>query len=123
MKKYFLILSLISGISCVAQKKSIIRGNVSLEISTYEEKNETKATVMPDLKPDSKLMKYKKRFEYLLINVSEIHSPAKTQERNAIWKLYPDTIALKRLYLNKFIEDKNLVRYFEETAKYIKDST
>jgi hypothetical protein len=120
MIKYLTILILISGISCQAQK-SLIRDNVNIEVSTYKEGNETKASAMPELKPNSELMKYNKRFEYLLINVSEIHSPKKAKERNDIWKLYPDTIELKRLYLNKYIEDKKLTGYFEETAKYIKN--
>lgn len=29
---------------------------------------------------------------------------------------------LKRLYLDKYAEDKKLANYFEETAKYIKNS-
>jgi len=107
----------------LAQNKSIIRDHVVIDISTYELENETKAAAMPALRPNSELMKYKMRFDYLLINLSAIHSPGKAQERNEVWKLYPDTIALSTLYLNKFIEDKKLVRYFEETAKYIKDST
>lgn len=123
MRKYFSILFLISSISCIAQEKSIIRDNIVIDISTYEEKNETKASAMPDLKPGSAFMNYKKRFEYLLINVPEIHTPGKAQERNDIWKLYPDTITLRRLYLDKFIADKKLTGYFEETAKYIKDTT
>lgn len=121
MKKYLSVLFLISSIACTAQKKSIIRDNVIVAINTYEDNHETKAAAMPDLNPASALMNYKKRFEYLLINVSAIHAPGKAQERTNIWKLYPDTVTLKRLYLDKFIEDKQLVRYFEATAKYIKD--
>jgi hypothetical protein len=121
MKKYLSILILISGISCHAQK-SIIRDNVTLDVSTYEDEGKTKASAIPEIKKGSELMKYKKRFEYLLMNVSEIHSPNKAKERNDVWKLYPDTIELKRLYLNKYVEDKKLVGYFEETEKYIKNS-
>ncbi len=124
MKKNFsLLLISIVSISCLAQKKSIIRDNVFIDISTYEEGNKSKADAMPMLKPNSELMPFKKRFDYLLINLSAIHSPHKAQERNEVWKLYPDTLTLSTLYLNKFVEDKKLVRYFEETAKYSKDST
>jgi hypothetical protein len=121
MKKYLSILFLLSGIFCQAQK-SIIRDHVNIDISTYQENNETKAYAMPELKRDSKLMEYERRFEYLLMNVSEIHSPDKTKERDDIWKLYPDTMELKRLYLDKYAEDKKLMNYFEETVKYITNS-
>lgn len=76
---------------------------------------------MPELKLDSKLNNYKRRFEYLLINVSEIHLPAQAQVRKDIWNLYPDTNELKRLYLNKYVQDKKLVQYFEETAAPIQN--
>lgn len=120
MTKYLTLLILLSGISCQAQR-SIIRDHVTIEVSTYQEGNETKASAMPELKSSSELAKYKRRFEYLLINVSEIHTPGKAKERNDIWKLYPDTTKLKRLYLNKYAEDKKLNRYFDETARYIKN--
>jgi hypothetical protein len=121
MKKYLFILILISIKSCQAQK-SIIQDNVTIVVSTYKSENKTKVSAMPEIKKGSELMNYKKRFEYLLINVSEIHSPSKAKERDDIWKFYPDTTELKRLYLNKYIEDKKLVSYFEETAKYIKNT-
>jgi hypothetical protein len=123
MKKHLSILLLISCISCVAQKKSIIRDNVSIEINPYEDNGQTKASAMPFLNLNSELIKYGRRFEYLLINVSEIYLPSMAQERNELWQLYPDTVKLKRLCLDKFIEDEKLVSYFDETAKYVRDSS
>ena len=114
MKKYFSILILISFIS-FQNKKSLIEENVSIEISVYENKGVKKASAMPQLKPESTLIKYKKRFEYLLMNVSKMHQPDGVKERTEIWDLYPDTIKLKRLYLDKFVQDDKLVKYFEET--------
>lgn len=58
--KYLSILFLLSGIFCQAQK-SIIRDHVNIDVSTYKEDNETKASAMPELKRNSKLMKYKRR--------------------------------------------------------------
>ena len=114
MTKYLSILILIFCISC-QNKKSIIKENVSLEISIYEDDGVKKASAMPVLNSNSELSKYKKRFEYLLMNVSEMHQPTGVKERTEIWNLYPDTIKLKRLYLDKFIQDLKLVKYFEET--------
>ncbi len=113
-----LFLSLSFGV-----KKSIIRENVTIKIYPYEYNGEMKASAMPELKPDSKLVSYNRRFEYLLINKSEIHQPEKSKERNKIWKLYPDTVKLKRLYLKKYVRDKKLVKYFEETIAPIENST
>jgi hypothetical protein len=114
MTKYLSILTLIICISCQS-KKSIIEENVSVEISVYEDAGVKKASAMPVLKTDSELRKYKMRFEYLLMNVSEMHQPTGVTERTEIWNLYPDTIKLKRLYLDKFIQDVKLANYFEET--------
>jgi len=76
---------------------------------------------MPKLRSDSYLNKYQLRFDYLLINVSEIHSPEKSERRTEIWKLYPDTIKLKRLYLNEYIQDEKLENYFETANAAIKN--
>ena len=114
MTKYLSILTLIFCISC-QNKKSIIEENVSLEISVYEDDGVKKASAMPVFNSNSELSKYKKRFEYLLMNVSEMHQPTGFKERTEIWNLYPDTMKLKRLYLDKFIQDLKLVKYFEET--------
>lgn len=114
MTKYISFLTLIVCISCQS-KKSIIEENVSVEISVYENSGVKKATAMPILKSNNKLNTYKMRFEYLLMNVSEMHQPNGVNERTEIWNLYPDTIKLKRLYLDKFIQDLKLVKYFEET--------
>ncbi|HYG50330.1 MAG TPA: hypothetical protein VD905_05475 [Flavobacteriales bacterium] len=59
-------------------------------------------------------MKYKGRFDYLLLNISEIHLPSKAEERNAIFNLYPKKSKIKKLYLEKYIQDKKLAAYFEE---------
>lgn len=73
------------------------------------------ASAMPILRSESELNSYNRRFEYLLINVSEIHLPQKSERRNEIWDLYPDTTKLKRLYLNEYVQDKKLENYFETT--------
>lgn len=120
MTKIILFITLIGCLSFQADT-SIIRDNVYIKINTYERNGEIKASAMPELKPNSRLNNYKRRFEYLLINVSNIHLPAQAQERKDIWNLYPDTNELKRIYLNKYVEDKKLVHYFEATAAPIQN--
>ena len=120
MKKYIFILILITGISC-QKEKSIIRDNISVELSTYQDGNKTKASVMPELKAGSELMAYKRRFEYLLMNIPEIHRPDKIKERDSINTLYPDTSKIKQLYLDRYCRDQKLANYFEETYTSIKN--
>jgi hypothetical protein len=120
MTKYFPILILISVFSCQAQK-SVIRDNVTIDVYSYEDKNITKAAAMPEIKKGSNLMKYKRRFDYLLMNISEIHHPDKSEERRKIFNLYPDTLKIKKLYLEKYVQDKKLASYFEETIAPIND--
>ncbi len=102
---------------------SIIGKHVTLKINLYSHEGERKASAMPMLKPDSELMNYKRRFEYLLINVPEIHQPENSEQRREIWSLYPDTTKLKRLYLNKFVQDEKLIQYFEQTIAPIENPT
>jgi len=120
MIKYLTLLLLISLASCNTQK-SIIEEHVTLDIYTYESENVLKAGAMPVLKPESELNKYQFRFDYLLMNVSEVHQINKTEERNAIFGLYPDTVKLQKVYMKKFIQDKKLVACFEESYAPIKD--
>lgn len=75
---------------------------------------------MPELKTNSKLMPYKRRFEYLLINVPAIHQPEKAAERTTIFSLYPDEAKLRKSYLQKYIEDLKLTAYFNETYQAIR---
>lgn len=115
MIKYLLIITvLVSVISCQT-RKPVIRDHISISLSLYEDKNVTKAAAMPEIKPQSELMKYEGRFYYLLMNVPAIHLPEKYEARNAINSLYPDTLKIKELYLKTYTEDKKLAAYFEET--------
>lgn len=119
MIKLLLYIILVANFS-LQDNRSLIRDHVEIMVYPYEREGETKASAMPELRSDSELMVFKRRFEYLLINVSEVHKSEKAEVRNEIWKLYPDTIELKHLYLNEFVQDDHLVRYFEESYKHIR---
>jgi hypothetical protein len=113
--KYLPIIVLIFGVSC-GTKESVIRENVFIKIYADKDTNNiVHASALPKIKPESRLMKYEKRFNYLLMNVPEIHHPDKAAERQKIFDLYPDTLELKKLDLEKYVEDKKLTEYFEET--------
>ncbi len=114
MIKYLFLLILTFSISCRVNK-SLIRDHVAIKIYPYEYENQIRAAAMPELKADSELMKYNRRFEYLLINIPEIHLPDKSEERNKLSGLYPDTLKIKKLYLKEYSRDKKLATYFEET--------
>jgi len=112
--------NLILNPSCNSGKK-LIDQYVEIEVSIYEDNSVIKASSMPKMKANSILALYERRFEYLLINVSEIHFPKKAERRKEIWDLYPDTTKLKRLYLNEYIQDEKLSNYFELTKTAIWD--
>ena len=107
----------------IIHEQSFIEDHIAIDVYTYEHEGEIKASAMPILKSNSELMSYQKRFDYLLINESKIHLPEFAERRNQIWKLYPDTIKLKRLYLNEYIKDQTLTSYFETTSDAIIDSS
>ncbi len=117
MKNYFSILILILVISCQSES-STFRDDISIEISLYEDSGVKKASAMPVL-ADSELIPYKRRFEYLLLNIPEIHEFGRIKERDSINSLYPDTTEIKRIYLEEYCRDRNLVSYFEETSAAI----
>lgn len=120
MKIYVSAFLLIVCISCQKKEDCFLADKISFEISTYQDKNQTKASAMPVLKGDSALMAHKMRFDYLLINIPEIFQPEKFNARDSINSLYPDTLKIKQQYLDYFCHDKKLVTYFEETYNAIK---
>ncbi len=100
----------------------LIKNEIAIKIYTYQDSNAIKASAMPELKADSELQPFARRFDYLLINVSEIHQTDKFEKRNKILSLYPDTIKLKRKYLKEFIHDKKLSVYFTKTYNAIEQN-
>ncbi len=109
-----IILLLTFFVSCQVSD-SVIRKHVMIDLYTYKYENEKRAAAMPEIKSNSPLKKYKRRFEYLLLNIPEINLPEKTAERNEIFNLYPHKSKIKKEYLEKHIQDKKLVAYFEES--------
>jgi len=132
MKYIFPLTLIIICFSCQSNQSAIV-DNESLEVHLaienyvvikvypYEHEGKMSASAMPELQLDSNLMSMKKRFEYLLMNVSEIHLPEKSERRKEIWNLYPDTPELKRLYLSEYVQDEKLVKYFEESMAPIEN--
>jgi hypothetical protein len=114
MIKYLCILLLALSIACQPDQ-SVIRENVTIKVYPYEHENQVRASAMPELKEDSRLLKYKRRFEYLLINIPEIHRPDKAGVRNGLGELYPDTTEIKKRYMKVYSDDQQLVKYFNET--------
>ncbi len=107
---YFVILLLVLSVSC---SKKMLYEHVTINI--YPDKNGTTASAMPEFKAESALAPYRRRFEYLLINIPSLHLPENVQEQNELFNLFPDTLAIQRLYLKKLTHDKSLTNYFQET--------
>ncbi len=118
MIKSLFVLLLMS--STYPSGESIIRDNIKIILFPYEYENSMRAAAMPEIKAESELMKHPRRFEYLLVNISEMHQIEKWDERNEIGKLYPDTNEIKRIYMDKYAHDKKLTNYMEETYAAIK---
>ncbi|MFN3917640.1 MAG: hypothetical protein ACK4K0_07850 [Flavobacteriales bacterium] len=106
-------------LSCKTQK-NIIKENITIKIYPYEVDNEIKASAMPELNQSSDLVKFKRRFEYLIINIPEFHSVQMFEERIRLFNLYPDTVKMKELILEMYLNDEKFSSYFEQTYKAIK---
>ena len=133
MIKYIFSLILIFCFSCQSNQDQTKNGviideyfsieeHIVIKVYLYEYEGEMKASAMPELKSESELMDYKRRFEYLLINISKIHLPEYAEKRKDIWSLYPDTTKLKRLYLKEYVQGQNLTSYFKTTSAAITDT-
>lgn len=104
--------------ACLCGKSQITPtwcNEISLQLSTYESTGATKAGVMPAIREGSKLAPVKARFDYLLLNIPRINDPASFQARDSINSLYPDTVTIRRLYLERYCNDRHLHGYFQES--------
>lgn len=120
MHKLFFILLLISFVSC-NKNNWLIKRHVEIDVFVFENAGNLQASAMPKIREESEFINFNRRFEYLLINFSEIHLPEKVKRRTEIWNLFPDTTKLKRFYLNEFAKDEVLASYFEKTSVAITD--
>lgn len=107
-----LFLSLLIALSALYFNANPINENVQIRIFPYEKDGTMKATAMPEMKSNTNISAYNRRFEYVLINCATIHQPEMAERRKEIWSVYPDTVALKSNYLNAFATDTGLVQYF-----------
>lgn len=116
---FFFILLLTIFISCKTQNK-VIKENITIKIYPYEVDNEIKASAMPELNLTGDILKYKRRFEYIILNIPEFHSDQMFEERIRLFNLYPDTLIMKELIFEKYLNDEKFSLYFEQMYKAIK---
>lgn len=105
--------------SCYTNK-SVVEQNIIIRPYIYKNDDKVGAAAMPELKPDSWLAPYKRRFEYLYINLPKVHNEDKAKIVE-IFHLYPDTNKMKSVYMRQLKKDKTLNRYFIKTVKPIAD--
>lgn len=120
MKQYLSIFILAFGVSCT-KERSAFKDNITLVISPYQDKSQNKASAMPVVNPKSDLMTYQMRFDYLLMNVPEIHRFEKIRTRDTINSLYPDTAEIRKRYMDIYCGDKKLMECFDDTYNAIKN--
>jgi hypothetical protein len=119
--KQLLALVLLIGAYLQADE-SLLKEHITIKIYPYERDGEMRASAMPEFTADSSLLPYKRRFDYLLVNVPTIHSREEAERRGELGKLYPDTTAIREQYLNEYLQDGQLLAYFEESFSYLQDS-
>ena len=111
MKPIYALLLL--GLCACQTEQSVLSEHIFIDLYVYDNDGEPAVSALPALKPDSKLMPYSRRFDYLLMNVPALHGHDAFQARMDLNALYPDTVEVKRQYLNKYLEDEKLTEYFE----------
>lgn len=118
-----LVFSLLIAFTVTFFSSNPISENVQIRIFTYEKDGVVQATAMPEMKTNSNISIYNRRFEYVLINHASIHQPENAELRKEIWSVYPDTVALKTNYLKQFSTDSALLQYFTEMKDAIEAPT
>jgi hypothetical protein len=105
------LLILILSICCnTAFDQSVISQHVKLKAEQFEENGEKYIGVYPTVNQSPtdevgrSVLKYHRRFEYLLNN--------KTHFQSIYDHLYPDTIKINALYTDSISKDKDFVTYF-----------
>lgn len=104
---------LILGLCACQTEQSVLNEHIFIDLYVYDNDGEPAVSALPKLKPDSKLMPYSRRFDYLLMNVPALHGHDAFQTRMDLNALYPDTVEVKRQYMNKYLQDEKLTEYFE----------
>lgn len=99
---------------CACQTEpSVFSEHIFIDLHVYDNDGQPAVSALPAMKPNSALKPYSRRFDYLLMNVPALHQHDAFQARMDLNALYPDTVEVKRQYLNKYLEDEKLTGYFE----------
>lgn len=93
---------------------SIIEEHLTIKIYPNNSGGEIPASAMPEFKKESILNNYKRRFEFLIFNIPKFHSTGAFQERIELFSLYPDTLSMKELIMEKYSNDSTFNAYFED---------
>lgn len=100
--------------SCQETNK-IISENIFIKIYPYNKENKVLASALAELKETNEINKYKRRFDYILINTPKINQQKYYNIRNEIGLLYPDTNEIRIQYLKQYLKDINLKSNFITT--------
>ncbi|MFM6994385.1 MAG: hypothetical protein ACKOWO_04615 [Sediminibacterium sp.] len=101
------------------QRKCQITSQLHIEIQTYTQNGVQKAVAMASHSPNSAYQAYKRRFDYLILNTPKLHTIEQAADRNKLFGLYPDTLAMKTEYKRLLYLDSALSIYLLTTMSAI----
>ncbi len=107
----FFVLAAVSGLHTNKLKE-----HVEVKIYAYKARGVTQVSAMPEIKEGSEYAAYKKRFDYLLINLPILHKPTAVEKRRQLNAYYPDSAKIQKAYLEEYEQDSTLMHYFKTTA-------
>lgn len=119
MKLIFIIVVLFLPISVEAQKMHF-SAFVKANINTYSDQNGIKkATAVPTISKNKKLKPYQFRLEYILMNLTSFYNPDKKEIRDRVFKLYPNTSAFEKAFVEELSKDSVLTFTFNTAVEAI----
>lgn len=117
---YLTALSFCCIFGSIAQS-TIISDYVAINLSAYQKNGQTYYSPMPGLKSNTKLSGYNWRFEFLIMNVPDIHHSGSAPKRQELFNL-TDSSALKQKYLAELQNDLHFMKVFNETMQPLVES-
>lgn len=89
---------------------------IAINLSAYQLNGETHYAPMPGIKSNAQLSNYSWRFEFLLMNIPDIHRAESVSKRQQLFDLN-DSSTMKQSYLNELQNDPYFMKAFTETVK------
>lgn len=113
---YYLLLTLLSTVFLHEHTNSNDwMDHIFFEIKNYGTTDQPDVSFRPVFDQNSPYSNYQWRFNYLLMNKSEIYQPGHFWKSERIVNMFPDTLRMREMAISQYRQDETLKSYFEQS--------